>query len=157
MTRDVTALGATRTLTSVRSASDKAVGWLALNASSRARAVGGIRCTPDLDVPRVQALADAMSWKFAWLGMPMGGAKAGLVQNPEWTADTRRTFAWFLASPNGFMRSLVRTVAEIVKERWQARRQEKRELDPRGHRPWSYTMLRALTNALLRELLKSSR
>jgi len=91
VTRDVTALGATRTLTSVRAASGEPVGWLALNASSRARAVGGIRCTPDLDVPKVQALADAMSWKFAWLGMPMGGAKAGLVQDPEWTADTRRS------------------------------------------------------------------
>jgi len=91
MTRDVTALGATRTLTSVRASSGEPVGWLALNASSRARAVGGIRCTPDVDVPRIQALADAMSWKFAWLGMPMGGAKAGLVQDPEWTAETRRS------------------------------------------------------------------
>jgi glutamate dehydrogenase (NAD(P)+) len=31
-----------------------------------------------------------MSWKFAWLGMPMGGAKAGLIEAPEWTTDTRR-------------------------------------------------------------------
>jgi glutamate dehydrogenase (NAD(P)+) len=29
-----------------------------------------------------------MSWKFAWLGMPMGGAKAGLIGDLDW--DTRR-------------------------------------------------------------------
>ncbi|MCL7971300.1 MAG: hypothetical protein M8866_04285 [marine benthic group bacterium] len=87
---DVAALGATRTLTTVTDAAGAVIGWLALNASSRPRAVGGIRCTPDLDPSRVRALADAMSWKFAWLGMPMGGAKAGLVERPEWTPETRR-------------------------------------------------------------------
>ncbi|MEJ2483017.1 MAG: Glu/Leu/Phe/Val dehydrogenase dimerization domain-containing protein [Gemmatimonadota bacterium] len=90
VSRDVTALGATRTLTTVKGGAGSAVGWLALNASSRPRAVGGIRCTPDLDARKVSALADAMSWKFAWLGMPMGGAKAGLIEAPEWTTDTRR-------------------------------------------------------------------
>ncbi len=87
---DLAALGATRTLTIVSDGSGGAAGWLALNASARPRAVGGIRCTTDLDARRVQALADAMSWKFAWLGMPMGGAKAGLLQDPEWTPETRR-------------------------------------------------------------------
>ena len=87
---DVAALGATRTLTTVTDETGAAAGWLALNASARPRAVGGIRCTPDLDPPRVRALADAMSWKFAWLGMPMGGAKAGLIQDPGWSQETRR-------------------------------------------------------------------
>ena len=90
VSQDVVALGATRTLTTVSDAAGNGVGWLALNASSRPRAVGGIRCTPDLDPPKVRALADAMSWKFAWLGMPMGGAKAGLIQDPEWTPEARR-------------------------------------------------------------------
>ncbi|MGA8044828.1 MAG: phage holin family protein [Dermatophilaceae bacterium] len=68
------------------------------------------------------------------------------------STQTRRAFAWFLASPSGFMRSLTRTVAEIVKERWQARRQVKRGLDPRVHRGWTFAVLRAVTNALLRDL-----
>ena len=68
------------------------------------------------------------------------------------STETRRAFAWFLASPSGFMRSLTRTAAEIMRERWQARRQERRDLDPRGHRPWSFAVLRAVTNALLRDL-----
>ena len=68
------------------------------------------------------------------------------------STQTRRAFAWFLASPSGFARSLSRTFAEIVKERWQARRQVARNLEPRVHRGWTFAMLRAVTNALLRDL-----
>ena len=68
------------------------------------------------------------------------------------STQTRRTFAWFFNSPNGFMRSLTRTVGEILKERWQARRQVKRDLDPRVHRDWTFALLRAVTNGLLRDL-----
>lgn len=68
------------------------------------------------------------------------------------STQTRRAFAWFLTSPSGFVRSFPRTLAEIVKERWQSRRQVKRDLDPRVHRGWDFAVLRALTNALLRDL-----
>ena len=68
------------------------------------------------------------------------------------STSTRRAFAWFLASPSGFMRSLTQTVAEIGKERWQARRQRVHDLDPRMHRGWTFAFLRALTNALLRDM-----
>lgn len=68
------------------------------------------------------------------------------------STQTRRAFAWFFASPNGFMRSFTRTVGEILKERWQARRQVKRDLDPRVHRDWTFALLRAVTNGLLRDL-----
>ncbi|AXJ10756.1 alkaline phosphatase family protein [Arthrobacter sp. PM3] len=68
------------------------------------------------------------------------------------STQTRRAFAWFFASPNGFMRSFTRTVGEILKERWQARRQVRRDLDPRVHRDWTFALLRAVTNGLLRDL-----
>lgn len=68
------------------------------------------------------------------------------------STQTRRAFAWFFASPNGFMRSFTRTVGEILKERWQARRQVKRDLDPRVRRDWTFALLRAVTNGLLRDL-----
>ena len=79
------------------------------------------------------------------LTMSVAGAKRG-------TTQTRRAVAWFLASPAGFSRSLSRTVAEVVKERWQARRQEQRRLVPRIRRNWTFAILRAVTNALLRDL-----
>ena len=68
------------------------------------------------------------------------------------STQTRRAFGWFLTSPSGFVRSFTRTLGEIVKERWQSRRQVKRDLDPRVHRGWTFAVLRAVTNALLRDL-----
>jgi uncharacterized membrane protein YvlD (DUF360 family) len=68
------------------------------------------------------------------------------------TTQTRRAFAWFMVSPSGFVRSFYRTLAEVIKERWQSRRQVKRDLDPRVHRGWDFALLRAVTNGLLRDL-----
>jgi hypothetical protein len=74
------------------------------------------------------------------------------VEARRGSTDTRKAFAWFLTTPAGFARSLSRTLGEIVKERWQARRQVKRDLDPRVDRSWTFAALRAVTNALLRDL-----
>lgn len=68
------------------------------------------------------------------------------------SSDTRRAFAWFLTTPAGFARSISRTFAEVVKERWQARRQVRRDLQPRVERGWTYAALRALSNGVLRDL-----
>ena len=68
------------------------------------------------------------------------------------SAAARHTFAWFLTNPNGFTRGVVRTVAEIMKERWQAARQERLNVLPRIHRGWTYAGLRAATNVLQRDL-----
>ncbi|HKX15912.1 MAG TPA: phage holin family protein [Propionibacteriaceae bacterium] len=64
----------------------------------------------------------------------------------------RQTFAWFLTNPNGFTRGVVRTIAEVVKERWQAARQVRLNVLPRVHRGWTYAGLRAATNVLQRDL-----
>jgi Type I phosphodiesterase / nucleotide pyrophosphatase len=68
------------------------------------------------------------------------------------SAGARHTFAWFLTNPNGFTRGVVRTVAEIMKERWQAARQARLNVLPRIHRGWTYAGLRAATNVLQRDL-----
>ncbi len=68
------------------------------------------------------------------------------------SVEKRRTFAGFLTDPQGFMRAFVRTVAEIGKERFQARRQVRRDLTPRVHRGWTFAVLRAATNVLGRDL-----
>lgn len=83
--------------------------------------------------------------KRAMLTMSRARPERGVTQ-------TRRAVAWFLVTPAGFSRSITRTVAEVVKERWQARRQERRGLQPRVHRGWTFALLRAVTNALLRDL-----
>src|ERR671913_21074 len=64
----------------------------------------------------------------------------------------RHTFAWFLTNPQGFTRSVVRTVAEVAKERWQAARQKRLNVLPRVDRGWTFAGLRAATNVLQRDL-----
>ena len=68
------------------------------------------------------------------------------------SALARQTFAWFLTNPNGFTRGVVRTVAEVAKERWQAARQDRLNILPRVHRGWIFAGLRAATNVLQRDL-----
>ncbi|MGX7677509.1 alkaline phosphatase family protein [Jatrophihabitans sp. DSM 45814] len=63
-----------------------------------------------------------------------------------------RGSAIFLVSPNGFSRALVLTLGEMVKELFQARKQRRRDIQPRISRAGSYVALRAATNVLLREL-----
>jgi uncharacterized membrane protein YvlD (DUF360 family) len=66
--------------------------------------------------------------------------------------DTRRVFAWFAVRPDGFTRSVARTVAEVVRERRQASRQRRRRVWPRVHRSWTFALLRAFSNGLLRDM-----
>ncbi len=66
----------------------------------------------------------------------------------------RRTRGWvrFFGSPQGIARALVLTVAEMVKELHQARRQRRRRVVPRVKRGGVYILLRAVINVLLRDL-----
>src|SRR4051794_26502049 len=66
--------------------------------------------------------------------------------------DARRVFAWFAVRPDGFARSVARTVAEVLRERRQAARQRRRRVWPRVHRSWTYALLRAFSNGLLRDM-----
>ncbi|MEU7906525.1 phage holin family protein [Actinoplanes sp. NPDC049118] len=63
-----------------------------------------------------------------------------------------RTFATFFINPYGLTRSVVLTVAEMVKEIHQSRLQRVRRVEPRIRRHGSYILLRAVTNVLLRDL-----
>ena len=65
---------------------------------------------------------------------------------------TRQVFARFLLRPDGLVRSLSRTIAEVVRERFQAMRQRRLTVYPRVHRSWTFAGLRAFSNCLLRDL-----
>lgn len=65
---------------------------------------------------------------------------------------TREVFARFMLRPDGLGRSLSRTFAEIMRERFQAARQHRLGVHPRVHRSWTFAGLRAFSNGLLRDL-----
>jgi uncharacterized membrane protein YvlD (DUF360 family) len=66
--------------------------------------------------------------------------------------ETRRAVARFVIRPDGFARSISRTAVEATRERFQARQQRRRDVVPRVHRSWTFALLRAVSNGVLRDL-----
>ena len=65
--------------------------------------------------------------------------------------DGRRRFNRFLMRPDGFMRGVVRTTSELVRERTQARRQVRQDMRPRVHRGWDFAGERGALNGVMRD------
>lgn len=61
-------------------------------------------------------------------------------------------YTGYFSSPYGFMRALVLSIGEMIKEIYQAKRQRVLDFQPRVGRKVSYIVLRAVTNVLLRDL-----
>jgi hypothetical protein len=74
------------------------------------------------------------------------------IQVGRGTRETRRAFGRFVLRPEGFARSFSRTLGEVTRERFQARRQRLRDVVPRVQRSWTFAGLRAVTNGLLRDI-----
>jgi glutamate dehydrogenase/leucine dehydrogenase len=51
---------------------------------------GGIRMLPDITTQEIVQLARAMTYKFATLGVPVGGAKSGIWADPTTSGEERR-------------------------------------------------------------------
>ncbi len=77
---------------------------------------------------------------------------AGVGRQGMKGAGKTQDFAGFFATPYGFLRLFFLALGEMIKERYQARREIRLDLQPRVHRPWSYVGLRAATNVLQRQL-----
>jgi uncharacterized membrane protein YvlD (DUF360 family) len=82
---------------------------------------------------------------------PVAYATMSSLGNAAADAAGRRTVNDFLARPQGLARGLVRTVSEIVREWFQARRQVRLDIRPRVHRGWGFAGERAALNGVLRD------
>jgi hypothetical protein len=74
------------------------------------------------------------------------------MKRPKAGLGPSRSYAAFFTHPAGFVRAVVMTVGEMVKELYQARQQRRRGIEPRIDRHGSYVLLRGVTNVLLRDL-----
>ncbi|GAB3454425.1 phage holin family protein [Kineococcus endophyticus] len=79
-------------------------------------------------------------------------AHAHLVVSTSRTGGSGRPYLRYVARPFLLLRSLILTLGEIVKELYQGWQQRVRRIEPRIPRRGWYVLLRALTNALLRDL-----
>jgi hypothetical protein len=74
------------------------------------------------------------------------------MKQPKSGLGPSQSYAAFFTHPAGFVRAVVMTMAEMLKELYQARQQRRRGIEPRINRHGSYVLLRGVTNVLLRDL-----
>ena len=71
--------------------SDQGVlGYLGIDSEIEGKSCGGLRFLPDLDAEEIAGLARAMTLKYGFLGLPQGGAKAGLLSEPGESESDRK-------------------------------------------------------------------
>src|SRR6478672_10230791 len=63
-------------------------GFRVQHSIARGPAKGGIRFAPDVTLDEVRALASWMTWKCAVVNIPFGGAKGGVICDPNILSDT---------------------------------------------------------------------
>ncbi|MFL6003475.1 MAG: alkaline phosphatase family protein [Nocardioides sp.] len=83
---------------------------------------------------------------------PAAFATMSAVHRTRETRHARVTISRFLARPGGLARSMARTFSEIGRERFQASRARRRDVRPRVHRGWNFTLERAALSGVLRDL-----
>lgn len=66
------------------------LGYIVIDSTFRGRSMGGLRMLPDVTVEELRLLARSMTLKYAFLGLPQGGAKAGLRFDPEAPLEARQ-------------------------------------------------------------------
>jgi uncharacterized membrane protein YvlD (DUF360 family) len=77
---------------------------------------------------------------------------AGVGTDKVGGLGSSRDWVGFFLQPYGFSRLVFLSLGEMVKERYQAKREIRENRLPRTHRTWSYVGLRAATNVLQRQL-----
>ena len=65
-------------------------GFVVIDSFVSGRGTGGVRCTETVNLDEVARLAREMTFKFAFLHLPSGGAKAGLVAPPGMAPEERQ-------------------------------------------------------------------
>jgi len=65
-------------------------GFVVIDTFVSGRGTGGIRCTGTVNLDEVARLAREMTFKFAFLHLPSGGAKAGLIAPPGMVPEERQ-------------------------------------------------------------------
>lgn len=79
----------TRTVTD----GDQVLGYVVIDSTIDGRAVGGLRMMPDINEAEIRELARTMTLKYGFLGLRNGGAKAGMIGDPDSPVEERRRIA----------------------------------------------------------------
>ena len=66
-------------------------GYVVVDMTIDGHACGGLRLTMDVDRDHIASLARGMTLKYGFSGMAQGGAKAGIVGDPDMPSEVKRT------------------------------------------------------------------
>ncbi len=77
-------------LISIVKEDEQILGFLVVDTFVDGRSHGGIRLHQDVTEREIRLLAKTMTWKYAFLGLPFGGAKAGVLGDPDGPIAVRR-------------------------------------------------------------------
>lgn len=86
-------------------------GFLVIDNTNLGPGKGGIRMCPDVSREEVFGLARAMTWKCALADLPFGGAKSGIVANPQVLTDSEK---------QEIVRAFSRALKQLVPEKYVA-------------------------------------
>ena len=78
-----------RTIVIRASPDGDAIGYVCIDSTVDGRARGGLRLMPDVTPEELALLARAMTLKYGFLGLPQGGAKGGVLGDPEAPPEER--------------------------------------------------------------------
>jgi glutamate dehydrogenase (NAD(P)+) len=73
-------------------------GYLAVDSIINGKSTGGIRMMPNVGLEELKDLARAMTLKYGFLGIPSGGAKAGIIADPEMDPSEKRSILFEFGS-----------------------------------------------------------
>jgi len=82
------------------------IGFVVLDRTVNGSAAGGIRFSPDVTIDEITRLARAMTLKWGFLNIPMGGGKAGIHANLQQLGCDRTTL----------MKAFGRSIASLVEK-----------------------------------------
>jgi glutamate dehydrogenase (NAD(P)+) len=82
------------------------LGYVVIDRTVNGRASGGVRFAPGVSVDEVASLARSMTYKWGFLNIPMGGAKAGIFADPDQLGIDRGTL----------MEAFGRSIAPLVQQ-----------------------------------------
>lgn len=66
------------------------MGYVAIDSTVGGRSRGGLRLVQDLEAGEMRDAARAMTLKYGFLGLPQGGAKAGILGDPDLPVPAKR-------------------------------------------------------------------
>lgn len=138
------------------------LGFIAIDSTVAGRARGGLRLVTDLGEGELRAAARSMTLKYGLLGLPQGGAKAGILGDPDApSAERRRQLSAFAGAAEPLLRTRqyipdadLGTTADAVREMMQSIGARVGRREWRGNRSGEYTAwsVVASTSALFERL-----